>query len=131
VNRYFNRGSVLLELVRDKIAALDLPSYVKDSELRYVAVNSAFARLHNLAPQSFIGCTDREILGPDSDSLRDEASGAFWSLGKSKNSASGQRPTAHRTCCASSGFSTMTTGSIFSASSNDARLLQKRVVVMA
>jgi len=60
----------LLELVRDKIAALDLPSYVKDSELRYVAVNAPFARLHNLGPQSFLGCTDREVLGTDADSLR-------------------------------------------------------------
>jgi PAS domain S-box-containing protein len=62
----------LLELVRDKIAALDLPSYVKDSELRYVAVNAAFASLHNLALESFIGRSDREILGVDSDGYRDD-----------------------------------------------------------
>ncbi|MGQ2967889.1 MAG: response regulator [Allorhizobium sp.] len=62
----------MLELVRDKIAALDLPSYVKDSELRYVAVNAPFARLHNLAPESFIGRSDREILGVDPDGIRDD-----------------------------------------------------------
>ncbi|MFN3634454.1 MAG: response regulator [Rhizobium rhizophilum] len=62
----------MLELVRDKIAALDLPSYVKDSELRYVAVNPAFARLHNLAPESFIGRSDREIFGADLDGYRDD-----------------------------------------------------------
>ncbi len=62
----------MLELVRDKIAALDLPSYVKDSELRYVAVNPAFARLHNLAPESFIGRSDREVFGADLDGYRDD-----------------------------------------------------------
>ncbi|MFN3508791.1 MAG: response regulator [Allorhizobium sp.] len=62
----------MLELVRDKIAALDLPAYVKDSELRYVAVNWAFARLHNLVPESFIGRSDREILGVDPDGYRDD-----------------------------------------------------------
>jgi PAS domain-containing protein len=66
------RGSALLELVRDKIAALDLPAYVKDSELRYVAVNAAFAQLHNLVPESFIGRNDREILGVDPDDYRDD-----------------------------------------------------------
>jgi PAS domain S-box-containing protein len=67
-----NRGSALLELVRDKIAALDLPSYVKDSELRYVTVNAAFANLHNLSVESFTGRHDREIFGPDADDLRDD-----------------------------------------------------------
>ncbi|MBC2774131.1 response regulator [Rhizobium sp. AQ_MP] len=62
----------MLELVRDKIAALDLPSYVKDSELRYVAVNAAFARLHNLSVESFIHRHDREIFGIDPDGLRDD-----------------------------------------------------------
>lgn len=62
----------MLELVRDKIAALDLPSYVKDSELRYVTVNAAFANLHNLSVESFTGRHDREIFGPDADELRDD-----------------------------------------------------------
>lgn len=62
----------MLELVRDKIAALDLPSYVKDSELRYVTVNAAFAKLHNLSIESFTGRQDREIFGPDADELRDD-----------------------------------------------------------
>lgn len=62
----------MLELVRDKIAALDLPSYVKDSELRYVAVNAAFARLHNLALESFLGRSDRDMFGSDADAYRDD-----------------------------------------------------------
>ncbi len=62
----------MLELVRDKIAALDLPSYVKDSELRYVAVNAAFARLHNLPVDSFIRRHDRELFGADPEGLRDD-----------------------------------------------------------
>jgi len=62
----------LLDLVRDKIAALDLPSYVKDSELRYVAVNAPFARLHNLVPESFTGRSDREIFGNELDGHRDD-----------------------------------------------------------
>jgi len=66
------RGSDLLDLVREKIATLDLPSYVKDSELRYVVVNDAFARLHNLSVESFIGRADRDILGDDMDGYRDD-----------------------------------------------------------
>ncbi|MFL0691423.1 MAG: response regulator [Agrobacterium tumefaciens] len=62
----------MLDLVCDKIAVLDLPSYVKDSELRYVAVNAAFADLHNLSVESFLGRSDREILGNDLDALRDD-----------------------------------------------------------
>lgn len=62
----------MLDLVCDKIAVLDLPSYVKDSELRYVAVNAAFADLHNLSVESFVGRSDREILGGDLDALRDD-----------------------------------------------------------
>ncbi len=66
------RGSDLLDLVREKIAALDLPSYVKDSELRYVVVNDAFARLHNLSVESFIGRADRDVLGDALDGYRDD-----------------------------------------------------------
>ncbi len=62
----------MLEFVRDKIASLDLPSFVKDSELRYVVVNPAFAALHSLPVTSFIGRTDRDIHGADADPLRDD-----------------------------------------------------------
>jgi PAS domain S-box-containing protein len=62
----------LLNLVCEKIAALELPSYVKDSELRYVAVNAAFARLHGLPEASFSGRRDQDILGFGADGLRDD-----------------------------------------------------------
>jgi PAS domain S-box-containing protein len=66
------RGSVLLNLVCEKIAALELPSYVKDSQLRYVAVNAAFAELHGLPESSFAGRSDQDILGASADAFRDD-----------------------------------------------------------
>jgi PAS domain S-box-containing protein len=62
----------LLNLVCEKIAALELPSYVKDSQLRYVAVNGAFARLHGLPEASFFGRRDQDILGTGADGFRDD-----------------------------------------------------------
>ncbi|MGL3604969.1 PAS domain-containing protein [Rhizobium sp. G187] len=62
----------MLNLVCEKIAVLDLPSYVKDSELRYVVVNEAFAALFDLDPMSFVGRSDTELLGTRLDSLRDD-----------------------------------------------------------
>jgi PAS domain S-box-containing protein len=62
----------LLNLVCEKIAALELPSYVKDSQLRYVAVNAAFARLHGLPEASFSGRRDQDILGTGADGFRDD-----------------------------------------------------------
>lgn len=66
------RGSALLNLVCEKIAALELPSYVKDSQLRYVAVNAAFARLVGLPETSFPGRSDQDILGGGADAFRDD-----------------------------------------------------------
>lgn len=63
----------MLELVCEKIAALALPSYVKDSELRYVAVNSAFASLFSLDAEIFLGQTDQQLFGQGVDPMRDDA----------------------------------------------------------
>jgi len=38
----------LLELACSRIADLDTPAYVKNSELRYVAVNEAYARFFGM-----------------------------------------------------------------------------------
>ena len=67
-----NRGAALLNLVREKIVAIEQPSFVKDSELRYVAVNGAYARLFDLAESRFIGRTDREVFGAFADDMRDD-----------------------------------------------------------
>lgn len=67
------RGSALLELVCEKIAALALPSYVKDSELRYVAVNPAFASLFGMEAEVFVGQTDHQLFGHGLDAMRDDA----------------------------------------------------------
>lgn len=66
------RGSALLNLVCEKIAALELPSYVKDSQLRYVAVNAAFARLVGLPQASFAGRSDLDLFGGGADAFRDD-----------------------------------------------------------
>ncbi|WP_161596983.1 response regulator [Rhizobium glycinendophyticum] len=62
----------MLNLVCEKIAALELPSYVKDSQLRYIAVNAAFARLHGLSEASFPGRNDQDILGVGANAFRDD-----------------------------------------------------------
>jgi len=45
----------LLDTICDRIADLDRPAYIKNSELVYVAVNEAYARLLNLHPGDLIG----------------------------------------------------------------------------
>jgi PAS domain S-box-containing protein len=45
----------LLDTISDRIADLDRPAYIKNSELVYVAVNDAYARLFNLEPGDLIG----------------------------------------------------------------------------
>lgn len=45
----------LLDTICDRIADLDRPAYVKNSELVYVAVNQAFSQLFNLDPSDLIG----------------------------------------------------------------------------
>jgi PAS domain-containing protein len=45
----------LLDTICDRIVDLDRPAYVKNSELVYVAVNDAYARLFDLNPGDLIG----------------------------------------------------------------------------
>ncbi|RYE57298.1 MAG: PAS domain-containing protein, partial [Rhizobiaceae bacterium] len=45
----------LLDTICDRISDLDRPAYIKNSELVFVAVNDAFARLVNLDPSNLIG----------------------------------------------------------------------------
>ncbi|MBX9458459.1 MAG: PAS-domain containing protein [Rhizobium sp.] len=45
----------LLDKICDRIADLDRPAYIKNSELVYVAVNDAYARLFNTDPSDLIG----------------------------------------------------------------------------
>ncbi|MBP1848613.1 PAS-domain containing protein [Rhizobium halophytocola] len=51
----------LLDLVRTKIADLQVPACIKDCELRYVAVNAAYARLFGRAITSFTGLPSEMI----------------------------------------------------------------------
>jgi signal transduction histidine kinase/ActR/RegA family two-component response regulator len=50
-----NGQGELLELVCRRIAGLDRPAYVKNSELRYVAVNESYARFFGREVSDFIG----------------------------------------------------------------------------
>ena len=45
----------LLDTICDRIADLDRPAYIKNSELVFVSVNDAFARLFDLDPSDLIG----------------------------------------------------------------------------
>ena len=45
----------LLDTICDRIVDLDRPAYIKNSELVYVAVNDAYARLFDLDPSDLIG----------------------------------------------------------------------------
>ena len=50
-------GCGLLEKACKAVAALDLPACIKDSELRYVVVNAAYARVMGQEPSAFEGHT--------------------------------------------------------------------------
>ncbi|MGV2101694.1 response regulator [Rhizobium sp. 21-4511-3d] len=63
----------LLELACSRIADLDTPAYVKNSELRYVAVNAAYAHFFGLDISDFIGRRSREVLDrPEEDEREDK-----------------------------------------------------------
>lgn len=66
------RGVDLLALACQRLARTRVPACIKNSELRYVAVSSAFAGLHRLQPQDFIGLTDADLPNTAAYSLRDE-----------------------------------------------------------
>lgn len=52
----------LLEIACRRIANLDRPAYIKNSELRYVAVNEAYARFFEHDISDFIGNRSHDLL---------------------------------------------------------------------
>ncbi|MGV8938039.1 MAG: PAS-domain containing protein [Allorhizobium sp.] len=62
----------LLSIACEKIADLDVPAYVKDSELRYVAVNAAYAAFFGRAIGEFPGATSVELMGRSEDAGRED-----------------------------------------------------------
>ena len=65
-------GGDLLNLACEKIAELEVPAFIKDSELRYVAVNKAYAAFFRESMAAFAGKTDRELFGRLEDGVRDD-----------------------------------------------------------
>jgi PAS domain S-box-containing protein len=51
----------LLRTVCDRVLQLDAPAFVKDGELRYVAVNEAFTRLFDVESGDLLGRTGRDV----------------------------------------------------------------------
>ncbi|MBW9115215.1 response regulator [Rhizobium cauense] len=63
----------LLELACRRIADLDRPAYVKNSELRYVAVNEAYASFFGRDISDFIGRRSRDLFDtPEEESREDK-----------------------------------------------------------
>ena len=62
----------LLELACRRIADLDTPAYVKNSELRYVAVNEAYARFLGREISDFIGRRSRELFDRPEEEERED-----------------------------------------------------------
>lgn len=52
----------LLGIACRRIASLDRPAYIKNSELRYVAVNEAYARFFGREISDFIGNRSHDLL---------------------------------------------------------------------
>ncbi|MGZ2455226.1 response regulator [Rhizobium sp. IY2] len=62
----------LLELACRRIADLDAPAYVKNSELRYIAVNEAYARFLGREISDFIGRRSRELFDRPEEEERED-----------------------------------------------------------
>ncbi|MBY4609696.1 response regulator [Rhizobium sp. 9T] len=62
----------ILELACRRIADLDTPAYVKNSELRYVAVNEAYARFFGREISDFIGRRSRELFDRPEEEERED-----------------------------------------------------------
>ena len=62
----------LLELACRRIADLDTPAYVKNSELRYVAVNEAYADFLGREISDFIGRRSRELFDRPEEEDRED-----------------------------------------------------------
>ncbi|TCS04645.1 MULTISPECIES: response regulator [unclassified Rhizobium] len=67
-----NSSGELLELACRRIADLDTPAYVKNSELRYVAVNEAYARFFGREISDFIGRRSRELFDRPEEEERED-----------------------------------------------------------
>lgn len=65
-------GCGLLEKACRAVAALDLPACIKDSELRYVAVNSAYARVMGRPSGAFQGHTSLSLSADIRDAERED-----------------------------------------------------------
>ncbi|AIC28494.1 sensor histidine kinase/response regulator hybrid protein [Rhizobium etli bv. mimosae str. IE4771] len=62
----------ILELACRRIADLDTPAYVKNSELRYVAVNEPYARFFRREISDFIGRRSRELFDRPEEEERED-----------------------------------------------------------
>lgn len=62
----------LLDIACRRIANLDRPAYIKNSELRYVAVNDAYARFFGRDISDFIGNRSHEILDVGESAERED-----------------------------------------------------------
>lgn len=60
----------LLKIACEKIASLDVPAFIKDSELRFVAVNDGFA--------AFFGVTPEEVVGQRAGALTERPEDLAW-----------------------------------------------------
>ncbi|MGV1957810.1 PAS-domain containing protein, partial [Agrobacterium sp. 22-224-1] len=65
-------GCGLLEKACRAVAALDLPACIKDSELRYIAVNSAYARVMGRPSGAFKGHTSLSLSADIRDAERED-----------------------------------------------------------
>lgn len=77
-------GSGLLEKAYRAVAALDLPACIKDSELRYLMVNSAYARVMGRPAAAFPGHTSFSLSADIYDAEREDRSAARWSLPRTR-----------------------------------------------
>ncbi|MGG6896538.1 response regulator [Rhizobium sp. BR 315] len=62
----------LLEIACRRIANLDRPAYIKNSELRYVAVNEAYARFFGRDVSDFIGNRSHDLLDSGESAERED-----------------------------------------------------------
>lgn len=62
----------LLDIACRRIASLDRPAYIKNSELRYVAVNDAYARFFGRDISDFIGNRSHDLLDASESADRED-----------------------------------------------------------
>ncbi|NLR96842.1 response regulator [Rhizobium sp. P38BS-XIX] len=62
----------LLEIACRRIANLERPAYIKNSELRYVAVNEAYARFFGREVSDFIGTRSHDLLDAGESAERED-----------------------------------------------------------